>query len=60
MVAPAAHRVSTCCTACSPKLTPALATLEVIHMPSAPTEAIIALSIVFLASEIVHEHDGQM
>ena len=27
-------------------------------MPAAPTEAIIALSILFLASEIVHKHNG--
>ena len=35
-------------------ITLALATLGVVHVPSAPTEAIIALSIVFLAAEIVH------
>ena len=28
-------------------------------MPVAPTEAIIALSILFLATEIVHKHNGQ-
>jgi len=39
-------------------ITLALATLDVVHMPSAPTEAIIALSIVFLAAEIVHQREG--
>jgi hypothetical protein len=28
-------------------------------MPAAPTEAIIALSILFLATEIIHKHNGQ-
>lgn len=41
-------------------ITLALATLGVIHLPSAPTEAIIALSILFLAAEIVHKHNGQI
>ena len=39
-------------------ITLALATLGVIHLPPAPTEAIIALSILFLAAEIVHKHNG--
>jgi hypothetical protein len=39
-------------------ITLALATLGVVHVPAAPTEAIIALSIVFLASEIVHKQHG--
>jgi HupE/UreJ protein len=39
-------------------ITLALATLGVVHVPAAPTEAIIALSILFLASEIVHKHKG--
>ena len=39
-------------------ITLALATLDVVHFPAAPTEAIIALSIVFLAAEIVHKHNG--
>lgn len=39
-------------------ITLALATLGVVHMPAAPTEAIIALSIVFLAAEIVHKKNG--
>jgi hydrogenase/urease accessory protein HupE len=34
-------------------ITLALATLGVVHVPSAPVEAVIALSIVFVASEIV-------
>ena len=41
-------------------ITLALATLGVVHMPPKPTEAIIALSIVFLATEIVHKRNGQM
>jgi hypothetical protein len=41
-------------------ITLALATLGVVNMPSAPTEAIISLSIVFLASEIVHQRNGQI
>jgi hypothetical protein len=41
-------------------ITLAMATLGVIHVPSAPTEAIIALSIVFLATEIIHKHNGQI
>ena len=39
-------------------ITLALATLGVVHVPSAPTEAIIALSILFLAAEIVHQREG--
>ena len=41
-------------------ITLALATLGLVHMPAAPTEAIIALSIVFLATEIVHKRNGQV
>ena len=40
-------------------ITLALATLGMVHVPAAPTEAIIALSILFLATEIVHKHNGQ-
>jgi hypothetical protein len=40
-------------------ITLVLATLGLVHMPAAPTEAIIALSIVFLATEIVHKRNGQ-
>ena len=40
-------------------ITLALATLDIVHMPSSPTEAIIALSIVFLAGEIIHNHQGK-
>lgn len=40
-------------------ITLALATLDVVHMPSAPVEAIIALSIVFVASEILRSRRGQ-
>lgn len=39
-------------------ITLVLATLGLVHMPAAPTEAIIALSIVFLAAEIVHQRNG--
>ena len=39
-------------------ITLALATLDVVHVPSAPTEAIIALSILFLAAEIIHQRNG--
>jgi len=39
-------------------ITLALATLGVVHVPSAPTEAIISLSIVFLASETMHKQQG--
>jgi len=41
-------------------ITLVLATLGLVHMPAAPTEAIIALSIVFLATEIVHKRNGQV
>lgn len=39
-------------------LTLGLATLGVVHIPSGPTEAVIALSILFLAVEIVHIQEG--
>jgi hypothetical protein len=35
----------------------ALATLGIVNMPGAPTEAVIALSILFLAVEIVHSRE---
>jgi hypothetical protein len=41
-------------------ITLALATLGLVHVPPAPTEAIIALSIVFLATEIVHKKSGRV
>jgi hydrogenase/urease accessory protein HupE len=41
-------------------ITLALATLGFVHVPPKPTEAIIALSIVFLATEIVHQRKGQI
>jgi hypothetical protein len=41
-------------------LTLALATLGFVHVPAAPTEAIISLSIVFLAAEIVRKHEGEV
>jgi hypothetical protein len=40
-------------------ITLALATLGLVHVPGPPVEAIIALSIVFVASEIVHERQGR-
>jgi len=40
-------------------ITLALATLGVVNVPSAPTEAIIALSIVFLTAEIVRKQSGE-
>lgn len=39
-------------------ITLALATLEVIRIPGPPVEAIIALSIVFVAVEILRQHHG--
>jgi hypothetical protein len=38
----------------------ALATLGVVEIPGAPTEAAIALSILFLAVEIVHSREGRV
>jgi len=40
-------------------ITLALATLGFVHVPSKPVEATIALSIVFVASEIVHRREGR-
>lgn len=40
-------------------ITLALATFGVVSVPIAPMEAVVALSIVFLASEIVHQHRGK-
>jgi hypothetical protein len=40
-------------------ITLVLATLGVIHLPSKPVEAVIALSIVFVAAEIVHARRGR-
>ena len=37
----------------------ALATMGVINMPSGPTEAVIALSILFLAVELVYLRQGK-
>ena len=41
-------------------LTLALATLDLVHIPPAPTEAVISLSIVLLAVEVVHKNQGQL
>jgi hypothetical protein len=41
-------------------ITLALATLGFVHVPPGPTEAVIALSIVFLAVEIVHSRQGKI
>ncbi len=40
-------------------LTLAAATLGFVHVPQSPVEAIIALSIVFVAGEIAHAHQGR-
>ena len=40
-------------------ITLALATFEIIHLPISPLESIIALSIVFLAAEILHQQNGE-
>jgi hydrogenase/urease accessory protein HupE len=40
-------------------ITLGLATLGILHVPSKPVEAVIALSIVFVAAEIVHASQGQ-
>lgn len=40
-------------------ITLAAATLGYVHLPAPPLEACIALSIVFLASEIMHAHAGR-
>ena len=40
-------------------ITLAFATLGLVHVPGPPVEAIIALSIVFVASEILHLHNGR-
>lgn len=41
-------------------LTLALATLDLVRIPSVPTEAVISLSIVLLAVEVVHKNDGKL
>jgi len=41
-------------------VTLALATLGVVNMPGPPTEAVIALSILFLAVEIIHSREGRI
>jgi hydrogenase/urease accessory protein HupE len=43
----------------SHSITLALASLGVVHVSGAPVEAVIALSIVFLATEIVHGKQGR-
>ena len=40
-------------------ITLTLATLGMVHVPSVPVEAVIALSIVFVAAEIVHSRQGR-
>jgi len=40
-------------------ITLSLATLGVVHVPGPPVEAIIALSIVFVATEIIHQWQGR-
>ena len=41
-------------------ITMAGATLGFVHLPQSPVEAIIALSIIFLALEIIHEKQGRI
>jgi hypothetical protein len=41
-------------------ITMVLATLGIVYIPQAPVEAIIALSILFLAMEIMHEKQGKV
>ena len=41
-------------------ITLSLATLGVVHVPGPPVEASIALSIVFVASEIIHQRQGRV
>ena len=41
-------------------ITLGLATLGFVHVPSKPVEAVIALSIVFVAAEIVHARRGRL
>jgi hypothetical protein len=40
-------------------ITLTLATLGFVHVPQAPVEAVIALSIMFVACEIIHQRQGQ-
>ena len=40
-------------------ITLALATLGLVHIPPVPTEAVISLSIMLLAVEVVHKNQGQ-
>ncbi len=44
----------------SHSLTLTAATLGWVHIPQAPVEAVIALSIVFVAAEIVHQREGRL
>jgi hypothetical protein len=41
-------------------VTLAMATLGFVHVPQAPVEAVIALSILFLATELFKQHRGEM
>jgi hydrogenase/urease accessory protein HupE len=41
-------------------ITLAAATLGYVHVPQAPVEAVIALSILFLATEIIHNRQGRL
>ena len=41
-------------------LTLALATLDLVHIPPSPTEAVIALSIMLLAVEVVRKNQGEL
>jgi len=41
-------------------ITLVLTTLGLLSLPASPTEAVISLSIMFLAAEIIHKHRGQI
>jgi hydrogenase/urease accessory protein HupE len=43
----------------SHSITLGLSTLGLVHIPTGPTEAVIALSIVFLASELIRSREGK-
>lgn len=61
MIVPGTRRLLATVTAftLAHSITLALATLGLVHVPSPPVEATIALSIVFVASEILHTRAGR-
>lgn len=62
LITPATHLLVKTITAftVAHSITLALATLGFVHVPAAPVEAVIALSIVFVAAEIVRVRQGQL